>query len=189
MNCKPLQSLQVSALEGLRVERLSYSACAKRYTCQYPYFQGQCNTRALFQMWVDPDPHSDLTLLQGAHASNSATHDRVTMRLPRSRTAQQMPFRIRPVQSLATSADQSQAYNEEMKKAMGWDDADPYQYHYDRGLYYHEVMPDLLCGSQPRNVEDIVKLKEDIGATVIINVSASCRTLKVLLGFGHVVCC
>ena len=59
-----------------------------------------------------------------------------------------------------------------MKKAMGWKDADPYQYYYDRGLYYHEIIPDLLCGSQPRNTEDIEELQKDVGATTIINVSA-----------------
>lgn len=140
------------------------------------------------QISLDPDPHSNLALLQGIHARN-ALLDGVMMRLPRSRTAQQIWFRTNPVRSQATSADQSQAYNEEMKKAMGWDDADPYQYHYDRGLYYHEVMPNLLCGSQPRNVEDIVKLKEDIGATVIVNVSASCHELDAVSDIRHHVWC
>ena len=79
----------------------------------------------------------------------------------------------------ATKADQSEAYNEKMKKAMGWADADPYQYHYDRGLYYHEIAPDLICGSQPRNPEDVIKLKEEVGASTIINVSrkSSCFSL------------
>ena len=70
----------------------------------------------------------------------------------------------------ATKVEQSDAYNDKMKKAMGWQDADPYQYYYDRGLYYHEIIPDLLCGSQPRNVEDIIELKEEVGATTVINV-------------------
>ena len=70
----------------------------------------------------------------------------------------------------ATKSDQSDAYNEKMKKAMGWKDADPYQYHYDRGLYYHEIVPDLLCGSQPRNVADAAELKEEVGVTTVINV-------------------
>ena len=70
----------------------------------------------------------------------------------------------------ATKVDQSDAYNDKMKKAMGWRDADPYQYYYDRGLYYHEIIPNLLCGSQPRNVEDIIELKEEVGASTVINV-------------------
>ena len=70
----------------------------------------------------------------------------------------------------ATKSDQSDAYNEKMKKAMGWKDADPYQYHYDRGLYYHEIVPDLLCGSQPRGVTDVAELKEDVGVTTVVNV-------------------
>lgn len=53
---------------------------------------------------------------------------------------------------------------------MGWKDADPYQYHYDRGLYYHEISPDLLCGSQPRNVADVAELREEVGVTTVINV-------------------
>lgn len=53
---------------------------------------------------------------------------------------------------------------------MGWKDADPYQYHYDRGLYYHEIVPDLLCGSQPRNVADVAELKEEVGVTTVVNV-------------------
>lgn len=69
----------------------------------------------------------------------------------------------------ATKVDQSDAYNQQMKKAMGWKDADPYQYHYDRGLYYHEIVPDLICGSQPRHAEDITELKEEVHASTIIN--------------------
>lgn len=69
----------------------------------------------------------------------------------------------------ATKVDQSEEYNKKMKQAMGWKDADPYQYYYDRGLYYHEIAPDLICGSQPRNTEDMTELKEDIGATTVIN--------------------
>lgn len=44
------------------------------------------------------------------------------------------------------------------------------------GLYYHEVMPNLLCGSQPRNVDDIQQLRDDVGTTVIINVRISCNS-------------
>lgn len=102
-----------------------------------------------------------------------------SLRTPGQASQTRLTHEVRPLN--AAEIDQSQAYNEEMKKAMGWDDADPFQYHYDRGLYYHEVMPNLLCGSQPRNIDDIVKLKNNIGATVIVNVghihcSESCIT-------------
>ena len=70
----------------------------------------------------------------------------------------------------STKLDKSDAYNEKMKQAMGWKDADPYQYHYDRGLYYHEIIPDLLCGSQPRNVADVAELKAEVGVTTVLNV-------------------
>ncbi|KAL3161748.1 hypothetical protein ABBQ38_008843 [Trebouxia sp. C0009 RCD-2024] len=69
----------------------------------------------------------------------------------------------------ATKVDKSDAYNEKMKQAMGWQDADPYQYHYDRGLYYHEIIPNLLCGSQPRNVADVAELEAEVGVTTVIN--------------------
>ena len=98
------------------------------------------------------------------------------MNVHRLRSRAGTPCRMR-AQS-ATKSDQSDAYNEKMKKAMGWKDADPYQYHYDRGLYYHEIVPDLLCGSQPRNIADVAELKEEVGATTVINVGMhGCRKL------------
>lgn len=75
----------------------------------------------------------------------------------------------------ATKVDQSDAYNQQMKEAMGWKDADPYQYYYDRGLYFHEIIPDLICGSQPRHAEDVTQLKEEVGASTIINVGMHSR--------------
>ena len=79
------------------------------------------------------------------------------------------PCKVR-AQVSATKVDRSDVYNEKMKQAMGWQDADPYQYHYDRGLYYHEIIPNLLCGSQPRNVADVAELEAEVGVTTVINV-------------------
>jgi hypothetical protein len=36
------------------------------------------------------------------------------------------------------------AYNQQMAKQMHWDR--PFEYHFDRGLYFHEVHPNLICG-------------------------------------------
>ena len=48
---------------------------------------------------------------------------------------------------------------------MGWQqpDLDPYSYHPERGLYYHEVFENLICGSQPRSASDIDSLKDLLG--------------------------
>ncbi len=64
----------------------------------------------------------------------------------------------------------SEQYNAEMKKAMGWDDRNPYEYHYDAGLYYHEIVPNVICGSQPRNPDDVGHLHETEHVTFILNV-------------------
>lgn len=64
----------------------------------------------------------------------------------------------------------SDQYNQEMKKAMGWDDRNPYEYHYDAGLYYHEIVPNVICGSQPRNPDDVAHLHETEHVTFILNV-------------------
>lgn len=39
---------------------------------------------------------------------------------------------------------------------MGW--SEPFCYHFDRGLYFHEVWPRLLCGTQPRNPQEVEEL-------------------------------
>jgi hypothetical protein len=56
-----------------------------------------------------------------------------------------------------------------MQQAMGWDNLSPYEYYFERGLYLHEVWPNLICGSQPRNTEDIDELAEEHGITYILN--------------------
>jgi hypothetical protein len=57
---------------------------------------------------------------------------------------------------------------------MGWDHLNPYEYHPERGLYYHEVFPNLLCGSQPQTPVDIEQLHSQERVTNIVNLQA-CR--------------
>lgn len=45
----------------------------------------------------------------------------------------------------------------------------PLQYHFDRGLYMHEVVPGLFCGTQPRNPQEVEELAHDHRVTVIMN--------------------
>lgn len=61
----------------------------------------------------------------------------------------------------------SEKYNEDMQAAMGWDN--PYEYHFDRGLYYHEIVDNLICGSQPRNSDDVQYLHDNERVTTILN--------------------
>eukprot|EP00192_Tetraselmis_astigmatica_P021353 CAMPEP_0117675258 /NCGR_PEP_ID=MMETSP0804-20121206/15505_1 /TAXON_ID=1074897 /ORGANISM="Tetraselmis astigmatica, Strain CCMP880" /LENGTH=291 /DNA_ID=CAMNT_0005484241 /DNA_START=376 /DNA_END=1251 /DNA_ORIENTATION=+ len=77
------------------------------------------------------------------------------------------PWRL---QSVADPRSQSAEYNTQMKEAMQWDQhVSPFEYYYDRGLYYHEVEPNVLCGSQPRNVQDVEYLAEVEKVTTILN--------------------
>jgi hypothetical protein len=43
------------------------------------------------------------------------------------------------------------------------------QYHFDRGLYMHEIVPGLFCGTQPRNPREIEELANNHGVDVILN--------------------
>lgn len=52
---------------------------------------------------------------------------------------------------------------------MGWEQANPYEYHPERGLYYHEVARNLICGSQPQTREDIEHLHHKECVTNIVN--------------------
>uniref|UniRef100_A0A061S536 Phosphoglucan phosphatase chloroplastic-like n=1 Tax=Tetraselmis sp. GSL018 TaxID=582737 RepID=A0A061S536_9CHLO len=75
-------------------------------------------------------------------------------------------------QTRAASADprsKSTEYNTAMKDQMGWDHISPFEYYYDRGLYYHEVEPGVLCGSQPRNTSDAEYLASAERVTTILN--------------------
>lgn len=52
---------------------------------------------------------------------------------------------------------------------MGWTHLDnPFEYHFDRGLYYHYIAPDMIVGSQPRNAPDVDALAAE-GVGVILN--------------------
>ena len=55
---------------------------------------------------------------------------------------------------------------------MTWDHVNPYEYHPERGLYFHEVQPNLLCGSQPQRPSDIEQLRSQEGVTNIVNLQA-----------------
>ena len=57
-------------------------------------------------------------------------------------------------------------------RAMNWDHVNPYEYHPERGLYYHEVAPNLLCGSQPQRPSDIEHLRTQERVTNIVNLQA-----------------
>lgn len=56
-----------------------------------------------------------------------------------------------------------------MQKQMEWDR--PFEYHFERGLYYHEVHPGLICGTQLRNAEEVNVLRMVEEVDTIINVS------------------
>ena len=53
---------------------------------------------------------------------------------------------------------------------QGWAacDLNPYEYHPERGLYFHLIADGLICGSQPQTVDDIVALHEQ-GVTGILS--------------------
>jgi hypothetical protein len=63
--------------------------------------------------------------------------------------------------------DLDAAYNAQMQRQMGW--SEPFSYHFDRGLYFHEVGPRLLCGTQPRSPEEVEELALTHGVTTIVN--------------------
>ena len=52
---------------------------------------------------------------------------------------------------------------------MNWDNVNPYEYHPERGLYWHEILPNLLCGSQPQSAGDIDILHSEMGVTDIVS--------------------
>ena len=61
---------------------------------------------------------------------------------------------------------------------MGWEDCNPYEYHPQRGLYYHEVVRNIICGSQPQTREDIEHLKYKESVTNIINLQVQSLASK-----------
>lgn len=68
-----------------------------------------------------------------------------------------------------SSSTKDNEYNRVMQQQMGWGHLSPYEYHFDRGLYYHEVADNVICGTQPRNREDVRILAETQGVTTILN--------------------
>ncbi|KAK3263398.1 hypothetical protein CYMTET_27795 [Cymbomonas tetramitiformis] len=52
-----------------------------------------------------------------------------------------------------------------MKEAM----LNPYEYHPERGLYYHEISEGLLVGTQPRLPHDIDVLQHEAAVTTVLN--------------------
>lgn len=54
-------------------------------------------------------------------------------------------------------------------RQMNWDNVNPYEYHPERGLYWHEITPNLLCGSQPQSAGDVDILHCDMEVTDIIS--------------------
>lgn len=75
--------------------------------------------------------------------------------------------------SLAIDTETIDEYNKSMRERMGWDtcDVSPFEYHPERGLYFHLVWSlksQLICGSQPQTVEDIVALYNQ-GVTGILS--------------------
>lgn len=60
-----------------------------------------------------------------------------------------------------------EAYNKQMAAQMGW--TEPFTYHYDRGLYFHELWPRLLCGTQPRNPDEVSALAQEHGVHTLVN--------------------
>lgn len=58
-----------------------------------------------------------------------------------------------------------------MKEKMKWDPNAPYDYNFERGLYYHHILDDkLLCGSQPTCADDIRYLKDVENVGTILSV-------------------
>jgi len=66
--------------------------------------------------------------------------------------------------------DKGKQYNQIMQEKMQWTTS-PFEYDFERGLYYHHILTDeLLCGSQPTSVDDIRYLKEAENVNVIVSV-------------------
>ncbi|PRW20171.1 phosphoglucan phosphatase chloroplastic [Chlorella sorokiniana] len=60
-------------------------------------------------------------------------------------------------------------YNKDMAERMGWTNLDnPYEYHFDRPIYYHYITPDVIVGSQPRHALDVDQLAAE-GVNVILS--------------------
>lgn len=79
----------------------------------------------------------------------------------------------------AICRSKSKKYTEVMKEKMQWDPDAPYDYVFERGLYYHHILDnELLCGSQPTTADDIHYLKEAENVDVIISVCSQFHALS-----------
>lgn len=76
--------------------------------------------------------------------------------------------------SLENSFEMIKEYNREMAEKMGWNDGlrNPYEYHPERGIYYHYIMDDIICGSQPRTADDIVHIATNEEVKAILSMQA-----------------
>eukprot|EP00884_Botryococcus_braunii_P006205 jgi/Botrbrau1/15586/Bobra.0288s0005.1 len=69
-------------------------------------------------------------------------------------------------------SDRAEHYNFTMNRQMGWNTSDglnPYEYHPHRGLYYHQVHPNLFCGTQLRTTAEVDHLRDIEGIGMILN--------------------
>lgn len=80
----------------------------------------------------------------------------------------------------------SNRYNEIMKEKMQWDPQSPYEYHFERGLYYHHILEnELLCGSQPTSGDDVRYLSQAENVNTIVSVRSlnvctdSCKNIVI----------
>ena len=71
---------------------------------------------------------------------------------------------------------------------MGWENSNPYEYHPERGLYYHEVARNLICGSQPQTREDIEHLHHKESVTNIVNLQVRCMLMIEMFSQTHLMC-
>ncbi|KDD73585.1 hypothetical protein H632_c2031p0, partial [Helicosporidium sp. ATCC 50920] len=66
---------------------------------------------------------------------------------------------VRAAGSTSSAPDLAAEYNARMNERMGWSKSreglNVYEYHPEKGLYYHYITPSLILGSQPRTPEDI----------------------------------
>ncbi|GBF97675.1 phosphoglucan phosphatase chloroplastic-like [Raphidocelis subcapitata] len=91
----------------------------------------------------------------------------------RRRTASPPPARLpapprsQPVRVAEAETALDDTYNEQMARQMGW--SEPFSYHFNRGLYFHEVWPRLLCGTQPRSPAEVEELVRRHGVAAMVN--------------------
>ncbi len=80
--------------------------------------------------------------LTGAERRTSRLSDRPASRNGRAtgdRTCHGHVRRRVACRAVADPRSRSNEYNTAMKEQMGWEHVSPFEYYYDRGLYYHEV--------------------------------------------------